>query len=350
MTNLALAARPDHLPTVAEPAPARRITPNLFAISFGLAGLAQTWTVAARLTAAPAAVADALWIVAAGVWLLTLALYARSVVTGHRWRTELADHTFGPFVSVPAIVGLLLAGGLAPHARIPALGLFSASLVAAIVLAGRLLAIWALDDAPETHWHPGYYLPSVGAPLVAAATSATFGYLSLARLLFGIGVISWVLIGGILLHHLVGQQRLPKPLMPTMAILIAPPIVASNAWFAINGGQADGIALGLAGYAVLMAATQLGLISAYRTVPFGPGWWSYSFPYAATVGNAVIWLGVEHTPHRGTWTYLLLAAITAFIGWLAIRTINAVAHHRFLPRPAPAAVVPGEPGRLSLPR
>ena len=182
------------------------------------------------------------------------------------------------------------------------------------MLAGRLLAIWALDDAPETHWHPGYYLPSVGAPLVAAATSATFGYVSLARLLFGFGIISWVLIGGILLHHLVGQQRLPKPLMPTMAILIAPPVVAGNAWFAINGGRVDAIALGLAGYALLMATTQLGLIAAYRTVPFGPGWWSYSFPYAATATNAVIWLGAEHAPHQSVWTYLLLAAITAFIG------------------------------------
>ena len=86
--------------------------------------------------------------------------------------------------------------------------------------------------------------------------------------------------------------------MPTMAILLAPPVVAGNAWFAINGHQADGVALGLAGYAVLMATTQLGLIPAYRTVPFGAGWWSFSFPYAAAAGNAIIWLAVEHTPHQ----------------------------------------------------
>ena len=97
-----------------------------------------------------------------------------------------------------------------------------------------------------------------------------------------------------------------------------------------------------------MATTQLGLIPAYRTVPFGPGWWSYSFPYAATAGNAIIWLGVEHTPDRSTWTYLLLAAITAFIGWLAIRTIIAVAHHRFLPRQVLGAVGPSETDPLTL--
>ncbi len=315
--------------------PRRRIPPNLFAISFGLAGLAQTWTVATRTTPAPAAVADALWIVAGGVWLVTLAVYGHSVIAGKRLGTELSDHIFGPFVSVPAIVGLLLAGGVEPHAHALGLGLFLASLAVVICLAGRLLAIWALDDEPETHWHPGYYLPSVGAPLVAAGTAMTFGLPGLARLLFGFGVISWVLIGGILLHHLVGQQRLPNALMPTMAILLAPPVVAGNAWFTINGHQADGVALGLAGYAVLMATTQLGLIPAYRTVPFGAGWWSFSFPYAAAAGNAIAWLAVENTPHRVAWTYALLAPITAFVAYLAVRTTIALARHQFLPRTQP---------------
>ena len=205
MTN-ALLDRPSNTPTPASTRPApRRITPNLFAISFGLAGLAQTWSTAARLTSAPAAVAEALWVIDGAVWLTTLAFYLRSLYVGKRWRTELSDHIFGPFVSVPAIVGMLLAGGLEPHAHVAGLALYFVSLAAALALAGHLIAVWALDDAPSTQWHPGYYLPSVGAPIVGAAEAATFGYGSLARLLFGFGVISWVLIGGILLHHLVGN-------------------------------------------------------------------------------------------------------------------------------------------------
>jgi tellurite resistance protein len=323
--------------------PRRRITPNLFAISFGLAGLAQVWTTAARVTAAPAAIADSLWLFDAAVWITTLGVYARSIRSSRGWRAELADHVFGPFVSVPPIVGLLLAGGLEPHARTAALGLYIGSLVVALGVAGHLLATGALDDAPSTHWHPGYYLPSVGAPLIGAGEAAGFGHPDLARLLFGFGVISWVLIGGILLHHLVGQQRLPTPLIPTMAILIAPPVVAGNAWFAINGGRADGVALGLAGYAVLMAIVQVSLIPAYRTVPFGPGWWSYSFPYAAAVSDAVGWLAVEHAAHRVVWTCLLLGGITVFVGYLSARTLIALLRHSFLPRPNLTVVTTAEP-------
>lgn len=310
----------------------RRITPNLLAISFGVAGLAQTWTIAGRLASAPAVISEFLWLVAGGVWLVTLCLYGRWVLAGSTLRRELADHTFGPFVAIGPIVGMLLAGGLEPHFRTSGLALYAVSLAAALALAGHLLAVWTLDDLPATQWHPGYFLPSVGAPFIAAAEAASFGYAGLARLLFGLGIVSWVLVGGILLHHLLGQQRLPTTLLPTMAILIAPPIVASNAWFAINGGRGDGVALGLAGYAVLMAIVQLGLIPTYRTVPFGPGWWSFSFPCAATTGNAIAWLAAEHVDSHHVLAYVLLATSTAFIGYLATRTARALVRRDFLPR------------------
>jgi tellurite resistance protein len=34
-------------------------------------------------------------------------------------------------------------------------------------------------------------------------------------------------------------HTLPPPLLPTMAIELAPPVVAGNSWFAINGGRVD---------------------------------------------------------------------------------------------------------------
>ncbi|GAB3590244.1 dicarboxylate transporter/tellurite-resistance protein TehA [Angustibacter peucedani] len=327
-----LLERPHRHPRAAHPV-VRRATPNLFAISFGLAGLAQAWADGTEVAGAPAVVADVLWLVTGAVWLTTLVVYGRSLLRTGRWRTELSDHVFGPFVSVPAIVGMLLAGGLRPHLPVPALALYVGSVVAALVLGGHLLAVWALDDSPSTHWHPGYYLPSVGAPLVAATEAAGFGHPDLARLLLGTGVVSWLLVGGVLLHHLVGQERLPAALLPTMAILLAPPVVCGNAWFAVNGGRADTVALALAGYALLMVVTQLGLVPAYRTVPFGPGWWSFSFPWAAAVGNALTWLVAEHVDHRRVWAYVLLAALSAFVGLLAVRTVDALVHHRFLPAP-----------------
>src|SRR4051794_12959139 len=96
------------------------ITPNMFGISYGLAGLATCWRYAATLGLAPASVADALFMVTAGVWLVLVVGYL-SQVPGRPggWRRELTDPVLAPFVSLIPIVGMLLAIGLMPHAPVP---------------------------------------------------------------------------------------------------------------------------------------------------------------------------------------------------------------------------------------
>src|SRR5690348_14749296 len=91
------------------------VTPNLFGISYGLAGLASCWRYAAVLKLAPAVVADVLFIATAVVWLVLLANYLPQAA---RRRGELADPVLGPFVSLIPIVGMLLAIGLIPHAPV----------------------------------------------------------------------------------------------------------------------------------------------------------------------------------------------------------------------------------------
>ena len=77
-----------------------RLTPNLFGIGFGIAGLAQVWAVAADTVGAASWPADALWILAAAVWLLTLVAYVRNLTAQGRLRTELPDPILGPFTAL----------------------------------------------------------------------------------------------------------------------------------------------------------------------------------------------------------------------------------------------------------
>jgi tellurite resistance protein len=123
----------------------------------------------------------------------------------------------------------------------------------------------------------------------------------------------------------------------TLAILLAPPVVAGTAWFQLNGNRPDAVALGLAGFAVLMVAVQVHLVPTYLRIPFGPGSWAYSFSYAAAFTVAVHWLAVEDVPHRRTLTYALVAVLTVGIAVLvAALTVRGLLRDTFLPR-APAA-------------
>jgi tellurite resistance protein len=305
---------------------------HLFAISFGLAGLAQSWSVAATLTDSPAWPGDALWVLTAAVWLVTVAGFIVNVTAGTRWRSLLADPVYGPFLALVFIVPMLFGAALAGHARGFGEVVFFAALIATVLIGGWMTGEWIVNDTQLGQWHPGYFLPTVAGGLIASACCAELGYPTLARLMFGYGVLCWLVLNSIVLQRLFIQPALPAPLLPTMAIELAPPVVAGSAWFEINGGNTDIVALMLAGYAILMALVQVRLTPVYVRAPFGPGSWAFAFAYAAAFTVSIRWLAAGHVHQQQVWTYLLLAVITAAIGALSIRTIADLARDNFLPR------------------
>ncbi|MEE4545901.1 TDT family transporter [Streptomyces sp. V4-01] len=319
-------------------ASAYRLTPNLFGIGFGVAGLAQAWTAAADSVHAPAWPSYVLWILAAAIWLFTLIAYARNVAAQGRLRAELPDPVLGPFTALIAIVPMLLGVALAPHARSAGEAVYAAGLVLTVLMGGWLTGVWIRADTKLPQWHPGYFLPTVAGGLIAANGSAALGWTTLAHVMFGYGLICWFVLGSILLVRLFTQPMLPPPLLPTIAIEVAPPVVAGNAWFAINSGRLDLGAEILGGYALLMVLVQLSMAGTYRRAPFGPGYWAFAFSYAAALTDGIHWLDAEHVDGRRALTYLLLALATLALAALAARTLLGLRRRTFLPRvPAPAA-------------
>jgi tellurite resistance protein len=320
-----------------------RLTPNLFGIPFGLCGLAECWSLAHGLALAPAWPADSLWVLAAGVWLGILGAYLADVVAGGRLRTELADPTFGPFTALVAIVPMLLGLAVADHSRALGEAIFFVALALTVLIGAWLSGNWIVADMTLAQWHPGYFLPTVAGGLIGAEGSAALGHDALARLMFGYGMICWLVLGSVILLRLFTQPALPTPLIPTISIEVAPPVVAGAAWFQINGFQPDALALGLAGYAVLMVLVQVRLIPVYRRVPFGPGWWAFSFSYAAAIAVAIRWLAAEQVPLQRGLTYALLAVVTAGMGALVLTTVRHLMRGTFFPRTGPAPAGPSEP-------
>src|SRR5258706_10011732 len=137
------------------------VTPNLFGISFGLAGLATCWRYAALMKLAPALVAEILFIVAAVVWLLLLVGYLSQVPRRPGgWQGEVADPVLGPFVSLIPIVGMLLAIGLIPHASAAGRWLLAVFTAISLILAGWMTGQWIVEDLDLEKLHPGYMLPA----------------------------------------------------------------------------------------------------------------------------------------------------------------------------------------------
>jgi tellurite resistance protein len=263
--------------------------------------------------------------------LASLIWYGRDVVRGRRWRTELTDPVFSPFASLIVIVPMLLGVALAAHARAAGELVFGIALALTVAVGGWLSGEWIVADLQLAQWHPGYFLPTVGGGLIGAGGSAALGHRTLAMVMLGYGVICWLILGTIVLLRLFTSPPLPPPLRPTLAIELAPPVVAGNAWFLLNGGRIDAIAAGLAGYAVLMVLVQLRLIPVYRRVPFGPGWWAFSFSYAAAFTLSVNWLAAGRVPGQTVWTAVALAVLTLGMTALAVPTVRRLVQGTYLP-------------------
>jgi tellurite resistance protein len=312
------------------------LTANLFAVAFGLAGLAQAWSTVTRLAGVSGWPGNVLWIVAAVTWLITLAGYLANVAAQHRWKTELSDPTFGPFTALIPIVPMLLGVRLAEQARGAGEVVFGCGAVLTVLVGAWITGDWITVDGDIRRWHPGYFLPTAAGGLLAAGGSAALGFTTLSHVLFGLGIGSFVVLVSIISQRLFVVPSLPPPLLPTIAIEVAPPVVAGTAWFAINGGRVDLPAAVLAGLSVLMLLVQVRLIPLYRRAPFGPGFWAFSFPFAAAVTYGVHWLAAEHVRGGAALGYALVGVLTAGFALLAARTVTGLIHGTFLPRVAAA--------------
>ncbi len=248
------------------------IPANFYLITFGLVGLARVWHLASSLYGLSAGIGDALFLVAAVVFLLFLAvLMIKLVLAPKTVLADLTDPAIGPFFSLLPITGMLLAVGIEPYTFETARVLFLMFFVAMLLLGGWYTGQWIVAALDADKFGPGYFLPTVAGGLLGADSAASFGLTGLGWMSFGMGMISWLMLGPIVLNRLYFRPGLPGARMPMLAIIIVPPVIAGNAYFVLTGGRIDLLVYVLAGYTVLMALVQLRLVHLYFKLKFSPG-------------------------------------------------------------------------------
>lgn len=176
---------------------------------------------------------------------------------------------------------LLLATALAPTAPGIARGIW---LVGALAQAGLTLAVlsnWIGHRTFQTiHISPAWFIPAVGN-VVAPIAGVGLGFAETSWVFFAAGLIFWIVLLVLVMNRLIFHDPLPGRMVPTLAILIAPPAVGFLAWLQLNGGVLDGFARFL--YAATLVFLGLALTQAgkLRRLPFGLSHWALSFPVAA---------------------------------------------------------------------
>jgi len=313
-----------------------RVPPTLFTVALGLAGLGQAWHATEPVLGVPAAVSDAIFALAAAVWLALVAAYA-----AQGWRQVLADlrdPVLGAFVPAGAITAMILGGALAaaaPAAFTAGRILVAIFLAGTIVIGGWLTGQWIAGRLDQDSMHPGYFLPTVAGGLVGATVAAGVRLPGVAEASFGIGIGCWLLLGSPVWTRLFFRPMLPAALVPTLAIELAPPAVAGVAYFALTGGAINFAARALGGFCVLMALAQLRFVPLYARLRFSLGFWAFTFSYAAVATDALLWIAIARPPGATAYAIAVVTLITVFIAAIGARTILAAVRGQLLTEDRP---------------
>jgi tellurite resistance protein len=306
-----------------------RFPPNLFGICFGLVGLADVWHAAEPTLHTSESVPDAISLVAAVVWAVLVVCYALQGVRS--FAADFRHRVFSPFIALAPITGMLLSATLAVRAFEAGRALVVVFLVLTLLVGGLLTGEWIVADLDHDSAHPGYFLPTVAGGLVGAFCASQVGLKGLAEASFGVGMLCWIMIGSTIVNRLFFHTRLPAPLVPTLAIELAPPAVAGLAYFSMTGDRRDIVSYGFAGYTVLMALVQVRMLPTFLRLRFGAGFWAFTFAWSAAVAYALAWIALEKVSGARVYATLLVAAMTLAVVVIAVKTLVLLRDGKLLP-------------------
>ena len=314
-----------------------RVPAAFFGMVLGLAGLGSAWRAAGALWPLPPAVGESVTAVAVAMWAVVAALYAAKWLRAREAAlAEWRHPVHGGFVGLAPTTTILVALAVHPYAHgaaRPLLALGAAGQVAFAVW--RTGGLWAGGRDPRATT-PVLYLPTVAGGFVLATAASALGYATLAALAFGAGLFSWLALESVIVHRLLVHDALAVPLLPTLGIQLAPPVVGCVAYLGLTTGPPDRFALALLGYGLLQALVLARLVPRIRAQPFAASYWGATFGLTALAAAAL------RMTARGADDLELLAAglfvaANLVVGGVAAGTLVLAARGRLLP---PATLAP----------
>jgi tellurite resistance protein len=294
----------------------------LLAMPMGFGGVGLAWRQAAQTLAAPALVGEVLLALTFVVWLGIVVAQA-----GRWWRypdafaQEAANPVRLAFLAAPTIGLMIVSAAAWPYSARLGTTLWAIAVPLHLLVAMLLLRRVLLGRADAAMLAPPLLIPFVGN-ILAPALGARMGFLDASWMMFGVGLLLWLIMMPLLLNRFFAGPRLPPPLLPSVAIFLAPPAVGALALVALTG-QAGGASLSLTGLALLIAAVLLSMTRHFAALPFSIVWWSFTFPAAAFA----ILVMVEDFHPLLCWAALGIA--TGITGYVAWRTAVAAASGAF---------------------
>ncbi len=319
---------------------------TLYGSVMGLCGLAIAYLRATAILDWPSVIGQVILYVTA-VWfvILTLLYVAKLSRYPHRVAEEFNHDVKVNFFPAISISLLLLAIGFV-HLR-PGLAavLWWIGMPLHLIYTMRILHEWITRDLHVHSFNPAWFIPAVGNILVPVA-GVDIANKELSWFFFSGGLFYWVALFAIVLYRVFFHDPLPKKLIPTLAIMLAPPAVGFIALYKLTGSFGDfhRVLYMMALFTFLLLLT---MVNRFRKTPYFVSWWAYTFPLAAISIATMLYYHLTGLLVMRFASMAMLAFATVVVVVVLIRTIRAAfAGEICVPEgePKPAAKAAAETG------
>jgi tellurite resistance protein len=301
----------------------------LFGSVMGLVGISVAWRLAHQYFGAP------LWASAALGNLAIIDFVAMSVAYGTKLtlspkavKAEFAHPVAGNFFATFFVSLLLLPIVVAPMALNVARVIWCVGAAGMVGFAVLIIDRW-LSDLQQQHVHaiPAWILPVIGMLDVPAALPS-LGMPELRWVIvlgFAVGMFFAIPLFTLIMARLIFEPPMPKPLQPTLLILVAPASVGLSAYLTVTG-SVDLFAECLFFVSVFLLALLIGRMRFFiRACPFKVGWWAVSFPLAACMIGSIKMAMYYKSQLADLYALVVLGFGTIAIVYLIGRTLFGVA-------------------------
>lgn len=263
------------------------------------------------------AVTSALWLAIFLTYALKFLRFPDAVVAELNHPVRLS---FFPTVSI----GLLLISiATIPVLEMTAQVIWWVGVIGQFALLLMILDRWFHKEHFRTeHNSPAWFIPIVGNILVPIA-GMKFGYVEISFFFFAIGLIFWLPLMAISLNRSFFFAPLPKRLLPTQFILIAPPAVGFLSWISLKDSF-DDFAVLLYFFALFMTVMTISQARRFIGLEFAMPWWAFSFPLAAITIASFAFFERLPLPHYQWVAVSRYASLAAVMALLVMKTIQAL--------------------------
>ncbi|GAB6044848.1 SLAC1 anion channel family protein [Caminibacter profundus] len=296
----------------------------LFAIIMGISGLTIVYAKAYHFLNFP------YWLYLLLLFVDTVAFFTIFILYIFKWikypdmvRAEFSHPIKSSFVPAISVSFLLISIAYMDYAPSIAVTFWWIGAWLHLYFTFNVIKFWIRNQFDVKMINPAWFIPIVGNVLIpVAGVDIVNEYVNL--FFFSIGIFYWIILFTIVTYRMIFHHPLPKKLIPTFFILIAPPAVGFISYFRITFGAIDIFSMFLYLIAIFIFVLLITKKSVYTEIPFFISWWAYTFPLAAiTIATILVYNTFKNLPMY-LFSLFLLFLVTAVVVFVSFRTYLAI--------------------------